>query len=262
MKPFLPIFSRPLHHRLLLSLFSAALAVLFSGCVFFTANSPLEPLRYESPGEERPKNLLIFLRGRGGSHEDFENLSFVGAVHERNLPFDILVPNTHIGYYYAETLVPRLKTDLIDPAKAAGYENIWLAGASMGGLGAMIYLKEHPEDIDGVVLISPFMGYDEIIEEIDAAGGVATWEPGDYDPEDDWERMLWQWFKEDFAGKSEAWPVIYLGYGDEDFLLPGQRMLATILPPERVMEIPGDHGPDVMKKIWLDFLDRGVLGEK
>lgn len=233
--------------------------ILLSGCVFFSGNAPLEPLRYERPGEERPENLIVFLRGRGGSHKDFKRLSFVDAVWERGLDFDMLAPDTHIGYYFAETLVPRLKTDLIDPAKAAGYENIWLVGASMGGLGAMMYLKAHPGDIDGVVLISPFVGYDEIIEEIDAAGGVAAWEPGEYDPDDDWERALWEWFKDDFAGKTESFPPVYLGYGDEDFLSGGQRLLASILPAERVMEIPGDHHPDAMKKIWLGFLDRGVL---
>jgi pimeloyl-ACP methyl ester carboxylesterase len=239
-----------------------ALLVLFlSGCAFFSGNAALVPLRYPIAEDERPGNLVVFLRGRGGSHRDFERLGFVDAVRERGLPYDMLAPNAHIGYYFAETLVSRLKTDLIEPARAEGYENIWLVGASMGGLGATLYLKTHPEDIAGVVLISPFLGYDEIVEEIAAAGGLAAWSPGAFDPADDWERMLWSWLREEYAGNAESWPPIHLGYGDADFLVGGQRLLATILPAERVMEIPGAHRPDVMKRIWLDFLDRGVLGE-
>jgi len=49
----------------------------------------------------------------------------------------------------------------------------------MGGLGALMYLRAHPEDIAGVCLISPFLGYPGIISEISAAGGLTAWIPGD-----------------------------------------------------------------------------------
>ena len=50
------------------------------------------------------------------------------------LPYDMVAPNAHFGYYFGETLVNRLKVDIIDPSKVKGYENVWLVGASMGGL--------------------------------------------------------------------------------------------------------------------------------
>ncbi len=53
-----------------------------------------------------------------------------------------------------------------------------------------MYLREYPEDIAGVCLISPFLGYSGIIAEISAAGSLAAWDPGQFDPKKDWERML------------------------------------------------------------------------
>ena len=63
---------------------------------------------------------------------------------------------------------------MIDPARREGKDNIWLVGFSMGGLGSLLYLREHPEYIEGVCLIAPFLGDEEIIEEIQAAGGVRS----------------------------------------------------------------------------------------
>lgn len=54
-----------------------------------------------------------------------------------------------------------------------------------------MYLREYPEDISGVCLISPFLGYSGIIAEISAAGSLAAWNPGQFDPKKDWERMFW-----------------------------------------------------------------------
>ncbi len=77
-------------------------------------------------------------------------------------------------------MVERLKADIINPAKAKGYEKFWLVGTSMGGLGALIHSRFYPEDAEGVFVISPFLGYDKIIGEIGSQGGLRQWEPGEY----------------------------------------------------------------------------------
>jgi hypothetical protein len=59
-----------------------------------------------------------------------------------------------------------------------------------------MYLREYPEDIAGVCLISPFLRNSGIIAEISAAGSLAAWDPGKFDLKKDWERMLWAWLKE------------------------------------------------------------------
>lgn len=66
----------------------------------------------------------------------------------------------------------------------------------MGGLGAIFYLKEHPKDIKGVVILGPFLGDDSIIDELDEAGGLYKWHPGDYDPEDQWQANICSFLKQ------------------------------------------------------------------
>ncbi len=230
-----------------------------TGCAYFLgADAPLDVLRYGPDDGGRRPHLIVFLRGQGGSHRSFEKEGFVSAVRQRSLPFDMVAPNAHVGYYVAESLVSRLKTDVIDPAKAQGCRRIWLVGASMGGMGALWYTRLHPEDIDGVYVIAPFLGDAEIIGEIAEAGGVRNWSPGPYDPSEDWERLLWDWLKTD-AGNPDASVPLYLGYGKEDRFVEAHRLLAAILPPERVYAVDGGHDPETMRRLWLRFLDDGRL---
>ena len=228
-------------------------ALLFSGCAFWGGDKPLETLTYRSQDPSN-ESLIVFLRGRGGSHEDFAEEGFIDSVRQRGLAYDMMAPDAHLGYYFSETLVPRLKKDVVDPAKAQGYRRIWLVGVSMGGLGALMYTRSHPEDVAGVYLIAPFLGYSDIIDEIAEAGGVRSWSPGNYDPSEDWQRMLWDWLKTVGENPSD-WPPIYLGYGVDDDFATAHGLLGEILPQDRIFETQGGHTPDAMKRAWLLFLD-------
>jgi pimeloyl-ACP methyl ester carboxylesterase len=237
-----------------------ALAVLAAGC---SGKKPLETLRYES--EPTPnKGLIIFLQGMGGTtncfiagHKCFATEGFVEAVRSRGLPYDMAAPGTHFGYYKDRTLEERLRADVIQPARARGYERIWLVGVSMGGLGSLIYTQHHPHDVDGVLTLGPFLGYDKIIDEITDAGGVDRWQPGSFDGREDWQRMLWQWLKER-SRQPDATPI-FLGYGNNDPYLKAHRLLAATLPPQQVLAIDGGHSFSTFRTIWEEFLDRGHL---
>jgi pimeloyl-ACP methyl ester carboxylesterase len=231
------------------------LAIMLTGCSWF-AKAPMDVLYY-SVDEGRPQpNLFVFMRGIGGSHTSFEEEGLVDDVRTMGLPFDMAAPNAHLGYYTGRTLLVRLKADVIDPARRQGKDNIWLVGFSMGGLGSMLYLREHPKDIEGICLIAPFLGDEDIIEEIQAAGGVRSWSPGVYDPEDDYQRMLWHWIKDNVAGDD---PVpIFLGYGTEDEFAPANALLAELLPENHVVRIPGGHDYPTFKALWDRFLGSGI----
>lgn len=235
--------------------FLILVTILLSSC---STNAPLESLYYSANELKPQKNLIIFLRGRGGSHKDFAAEGFVDSVLDRNLAYDMIAPNAHFGYYFGETLVERLKIDLIEPAKAKGYENIFLVGASMGGLGAIIYSRFYPDDVTGVYAISPFLGYEKIIKEIVDSGGLQQWEPGAYDPDDDWQRMVWDWLKTN-TNKQMQKTTVYLGYGTEDTYVKSQKLLEDALPAERVLKTAGGHTPKTMKSLWDMFLDKEIL---
>jgi pimeloyl-ACP methyl ester carboxylesterase len=234
----------------------AVVSLLLGGCALF-GRAPLHFLTY--PGLEEPldeKRLIVFMRGLGGSHESFEKEGLVDDIRDRNMPYDMAAPNAHFGYYLGRTLIDRMKADLIDPAKAEGYEEIWLIGFSMGGLGSLLYLREHPDDIQGVYLIAPFLSLGFIQNEIIKAGGLRQWDPGEYDPEDDWQRALWHWLKDEVADNPEM--NIYISYGTEDTYVKGQQLLAEVLPPDRVTALTGGHNYETFRTLWQALLDSGV----
>lgn len=244
----------------IIGLLIAGSVVMVSGCAWMFslfAKAPMDVLHYsaDTDGESQP-NLFIFMRGIGGSNASFEEEGLVDDVRNLNLPFDMAAPNAHLGYYTGRTLIVRLKEDVIEPAHAAGKDHIWLVGFSMGGLGSLLYELEQPGDIDGICLVAPFLGDEPIIEEIRAAGGVRSWSPGAYDPDEDYQRMLWHWIKDNVDGDS---PVpIFLGWGRDDEFAPANALLAELLPEGRAVSIPGGHDYPTFKALWERFLESEI----
>lgn len=229
--------------------------LLFSSCSYF-ANKPLQTLEYKNDTSSPSTNLFVFMRGLGGNHGSFAKAGMVEAVTLRKVPYDMIAPNAHFAYYSERTLIERLHEDIILPATRQGYTNIWLVGVSMGGLGSMMYLREQPEYIDGIFLIAPFLGYDAILDEILASGNVRQWQPGEYDPDDDWERMFWHWIKEDVADQQTI--PIYVGFGEDDEYAKGQKLFSTVMPTGRVIRIDGGHDIKTIKSLWEIFLNRNL----
>jgi len=230
-----------------------AFSVIVSGCIA-TPKAPLDSLTYAAKETGREENLLVLLRGLGDSNSIFEDQGIIDEIKRRRLPFDVVAPDTHLGYYKAETVVERLKFDIIDPARNNGYKQIWLAGFSLGGLGSLFYLRSYPSDIDGVVLISPFLGWSGIINEIKGAGGISSWQQVTTD-KSDWPRLIWSWIRE-YAATPQNYPPLYLGYGTNDWLSgEGPPLLASIMPVERSFYVPGNHTVSTFKKLFYRHLD-------
>src|SRR3546814_2428360 len=80
------------------------------------------------------------------------------AVHQRWAEADVLLTSATFAYYKERNIVERLQQDIIAPARAQGYQHIWLAGASIGGMGVLFYEHEHPGELDGLVLLAPWLG--------------------------------------------------------------------------------------------------------
>lgn len=250
-KKFSLFLSLRVHHITALIM---VLSLLPAGCSYF-AEKPLEIATYRSVPESERRNLIVFVRALYGNHKTFEKEGFVAMVYDKGLRYDMVAPNAYLAYYYGRTLDKRLREDVIEPARAAGYTNIWLVGVSLGGLGSVLYLLNYPEDsgIAGVVLMAPYLGDREILHEIIQAGGVRKWRPGDYE-DNDWQRHLWDWLKS-YDQQQDHLPPIYLGYGDDDPYALGQGLLATLLPRDHVVVIEGTHSVGTVKEIWAIMLD-------
>jgi len=202
------------------------------------------------------KALIVFLPGNGDPVDRFGDPVILDLIERTGVAADVLAVDAHLGYYQNQTLVQRLKDDVIDPARAAGYKDIWIIGNSLGGLGALYYMKFHPQDIRGALLLGPFLGFEEIIQEIDRAGGVRNWNPGMIQP-DDWEREFWRWVRDEVATDFSR-NQVYLGFGNRDRLIWGQKLLAAVLPPGQVVQIEGGHD----WKTWHRLLEEFLSGNK
>jgi pimeloyl-ACP methyl ester carboxylesterase len=201
--------------------------------------------------------LAVLLPGRHDEPERFAKAGFARAVASRGLPVDLVAVDAHLGYFRTRTVVERLRTDVIAPAQAAGYETIWIVGTSLGGLGGLLYLREHPEDLDGVLALAPYLGEPRLLQEIDRAGGPTRWIPQATTREGDPGRELWSWLGP-WAIGSPAVPL-HLGWGIADDFDASNRMLAGLLPHDRVYTAVGGHDWRTWEELWESFLDRTSL---
>jgi len=235
-------------------IYMAVLSAFFlSGC-YREAKVPIPAIYYETNAMKDNCMLFVYLPGNGDSPDAFEKNGLFKSVQEQGITADMVGVDAHMGYYLNNSIVGRLKEDVIGPAGARGARNIWLVGNSLGGLGSLMYIRKHPDEIAGVVLLGPFVGDKEIIEEIKRSGGLKNWEPGIFS-ETDWQRQLWAWLKE-YVNAGHYTPPVYLGYGKGDRFAYGQELLAQNLPQERVIAIEGGHDWQTWSALWKLFLGR------
>jgi pimeloyl-ACP methyl ester carboxylesterase len=215
---------------------------------------PTLALRVSPPPHHR---LVLLLPGRGGSPDNFVYAEFAAIAAQGRLPADLISADARLSYYYRGTLVERLRQDVIAPAQAHGYDQIFLVGVSLGSATALLYVDQHPEGISGILLLSPFLGQRQVVDEVAAAGSLAQWSPPAAPTPADFQRQLWRVLKR-LTGGGSSMPL-YLGYSDHDHFLVSDRLLASALPAGHVFITPGHHDWPTWKKLWADFLAAGVL---
>jgi pimeloyl-ACP methyl ester carboxylesterase len=218
------------------------------------SNEPLLAIIHR--GSPDTKSLIIFLPGIDDVAEDFERRGFIEDMRRHGIAADAVAVDAHYGYYASRAIHARIAEDVIAAARSSGYEQIWLAGISLGGFGAATYAALNASHIDGLLLFAPYLGDSRLVHEITSAGGVRTWEPGVV-LENDYQRNLWAWIKSNDAKRGLELPTdlpIYLGYGQSDRFEPAHALLAALLPASRVYAIPGGHDWRTWKHIWKMIL--------
>lgn len=243
---------------------SAALVLVLAGCArWLPAPVPMRSVAWpRTPGSpqqvaSRARCLVVFLPGLGDDADDFERNGLVGAVQRRRLSVDLIGASATIGYYARGTFVSRLATDVVGPARARGYAEVWLVGNSLGGLGTVYYARVHTAEITGVLALAPYLGDREVIREIDDQGGLAGWQAPPRVAElteDSYQRELWRWLQAVTRGQ-EPGPDLYLGFGLSDKLAFQDRLLAEALPDDHTFVIAGAHDWKTWRRLFEQFLD-------
>lgn len=242
--------------RIALAASILAVTALVSCSILPLPKSKLDVSKFAGSCNETSKILIVILPGRLDSPKDLEKHGFVDAVKRQGINADIVIPDLNFGYYLARTVVDRLHEDIVMPAKQERYAQTWLAGISLGGLGALLYNRDKPGMVDDMMLIAPFLGSEEIHREIANANGVRAWRAGQIQPED-YERSLWAWIKDygaRIATQPDSAPRVYLGVGVSDRFAVSNRLFADILPASRVVMTEGGHEWLPWLQIWEEFL--------
>lgn len=241
-----------------------SLTGLGSGCVLAVPhNLPrMDTLRLPDPGQGRASKLVVMLPGAYSRPPEFVEAGFPQALQTSGMAADVCIVDSHIGYYNDRSIVRRLREEIVLPARAQSYRQIWLLGTSLGGFGALAYAVRHGGEIDGVVALAPYLGPRRLLQEIQEAGGAAAWSasgPAQRPPDtsDEIDREIWRAYSGPAASRPA--PPVYLGYGRGDRFADAHRRFAELLPAARVKTAEGGHDWPAWRALWQVWLAQAPI---
>jgi pimeloyl-ACP methyl ester carboxylesterase len=217
--------------------------LLLAACINTGDRSVPIPTRTVLAGAAPGDTLVVVLPGRWDNIEVMAGAGIADAVQGAWPEADVLLTSATMAYYTDGQLAARLHQQVVSPARERGYQRIWMMGASLGGMGTLLYEEAYPGELDGLVLLAPYLGRNRVLREIADAGGIGDWSPGPRPAErnrSNFDRELWRhlqtWLSDPSLGR-RAW----LAYGDEDRLRDAVPVFAPLLPDAQILERPGGH---------------------
>jgi pimeloyl-ACP methyl ester carboxylesterase len=238
--------------------------VSLAGCYY--ARSPTRPvpaLAFRRHPEARSPCLVIFIPGLGDGPDTFVDHHFPRALHRSGARCDSVAVDATYRYYFGGAIAEVLHEDVLAPAIARGYREIWLVGISLGGLGAALLARAHPDAIAGLVLLSPFLGLEPTLLEIERAGGLAAWQPpaprADQPEDAQFTLFVWSWLR-GYVDDPDGMPPLYLAWANGERIEPGARLLAAALPEGHAFSIDGEHQWSTWTTLFGRALDVAPIG--
>lgn len=218
---------------------------------------PLPSMLVPAPRQPSTR-LVVVLPGRGDDIAALRRAGIADAVHAAWPDADVLLAGLALNVYLEGRAPQRLRAEVIEPARAGRhYRQTWLVGASMGGMGALLYDRAWPGEAAGIVLLAPYLGEQPLLAEIAAAGGITRWQPGPAPARidgDNFARELWRHL--------QTWPAsgrgdtVWVGHGDADYLRAAVPLLAPLLPVGHVQVRRGGHAWTVWTPLAGELLRR------
>jgi len=211
-----------------------------------------------APETDGSHSLLLMLPGAKNTPQQLVDFGFIAALRKRQLAIDVLALNAHVDFYLDQRDISHLLHQTLASVRSYGYRRIWILGVSLGATGAMICATQYSSEIEGIFLLAPFLGTRGLIAEVQAAGGLSHWLPGEIS-RNDHERALLQQIR-CRLDTAEGFPPIHLGYGSEDRFRGASIMLSAHLPPQRVAVAAGGHDWQTWQQLWHSLLDTEPFG--
>jgi len=227
-------------------LYSWSSMLLWAGMLFgcFPRGDPSKPIpTFLVSAPQKAQRLVVVLPGRGDDLNDLRKSGVAQAVQSAWPDADVTLTGLALGYYMAGQAERRLHDEVIEPAHRRGYAQVWLVGASLGGMGAVLYDRAYPNEVSGMVLLAPYLGEKPLLSDIAAAGGVAAWQPPPKPATvnaDNFQQELWRhlqtWSRNPAAARN-----VWLACGKADRLRDTVPLLAPLLPAGHVLLPEGGH---------------------
>ncbi|HUR39708.1 MAG TPA: hypothetical protein VM240_00920 [Verrucomicrobiae bacterium] len=235
-----------------LALLAAAIGLpLFSACSVVGSPKDVVPV-HKIAGNDPGKVLVVVLPGFAFDHDDLRDKGVATAIQKGWPSADVALVGATFPYYRTGVLVEKLHAQVIAPARAAGYRQVWLAGGSMGGMGTLLYEQAHPGELTGLVILSPFLGSDDLLDEIREAG-LERWSAGELSPVvdgDNYQRHVWKMIQ-GWGARPDPAARVWLACGTEDPLFKDVQVMAPVVPKDQYLPSPGGHSWDY----WLPVVE-------
>ena len=194
---------------------------------------------------------IVLLPAALTSPDDFIVHGFAEAIDESGLDVDLLIPDLHADCYLRSTAVEMLDDTLRSHVQNR-YASFWLTGVSLGGYGVMQHARLSEMELSslqGRFLIAPYLGSREIVNAVNASGGISAWRGDDSDMPD---APLWQWLQR--QTKTALGDSLCVGCGTEDRFALASRLLETLVPNQQVFSTAGDHSFEPWQRLWAQWL--------
>ena len=238
------------------------LGLCATGCYFSRSPSrPVPALLAHAREGAAASCLVVFLPGLLDGPDSFLEHGMVRDLRQSGAPCDAVMVDLHYRYFFGGQASAVLYEDVISPALARGYEEIWLVGISLGGMGATLLAREHGEAITGIILLSPFLGIEPIRSEVMAAG-LRDWDPGPLPSAIDdatFTRFVWAWLR-GYVDDADEMPPMYVGWAEGETQEPPSRTLAAVLPEDHHATVEGRHDWDAWTQLFRVLVARARPG--
>lgn len=233
--------------------------LLLGGCVAGgDISKPIPSAFYPAP--QNAHRTVVMLPGIADDLAALQKRRVAALIQQQWPDADVVLTGLTLPFYKQGRPAQRLHDEIVQRYKKDG-QPLWLAGISLGGMGVLLYDRQYPGDAAGMLLMSPYLGEDDIREEIRAAGGLAQWNPGPAQKinADNFQKELWRSLRS-WSSRPQRTRSVWLAFGaDEKFRKPDE-MLSPLLPPDHVIMLPGKHNWDLWQRALPALLKRASKG--
>lgn len=194
---------------------------------------------------------IVLLPAALTSPDDFITHGFAEAIDASGLDVDLLIPDLQADCYLRSTAVEMLDEMLCAHVQNR-YASFWLAGISLGGYGVMQHARLSEmalPSLQGRFLMAPYLGSREIVNAVNASGGVSAWRGEGSDLPD---APLWQWLQR--QADTALADSLCVGCGTEDRFALSSRLLEALVPTQGVFSTAGDHSFGSWRTLWAQWL--------